>query len=235
MRFVAYLQVNFTWHGFSGSSAISLVESVISTGRSASKSLQDWRCLFPKGTASKCGAEVEAKSAAIAVQASSGRQRHRRHQSGEREKPGTGVLPRCIFNLTMTEMLRKAKSKETADGDMLCSLLQLVRRLIRHELGEQHSQSNGNNNHENSIIQQWKLAKFTKNESTNDSDNQPRWAAANRQRPALRKRQSHKRNESAVAVWWWCLPLFPAVEWAKRKSAVWLTVFSEGLLSKSKP
>ena len=58
----------------------------------------------------------------------------------------------------------------TADGDMLCSLLQLARRLIKHELGEHHSQSNGNNNHENSIIQQWKLAKFTKNESTNDSD-----------------------------------------------------------------
>ena len=115
-------------------------------------------------------------------------------------KPGSGVLPRCIFNLTMNEMLRKAKSKETADGDMLCSLLQLVRRLIRHELGEQHSQSNGNNNHENSIIQQLKSAKFTKNESTNDSDNQPRRAEASRQRPALRKRQSHKRNESAVAV-----------------------------------
>lgn len=59
---------------------------------------------FPKGTAPKCGAEVEAKSAAIAVQASSGRQRHRRYQSGEREKPGSGVLPRCIFNLTMNEM-----------------------------------------------------------------------------------------------------------------------------------
>ena len=40
---------------------------------------------------------------------------------------------------------------------MLCSLLQLVRRLITHELGEQHSQSTGNN-HEYSIIQQWKSA-----------------------------------------------------------------------------
>lgn len=60
---------------------------------------------FPKGTAPKCGAEVEAKSAAIAVQASSGRQRHRRHQSGEREMPGSGVFPRCIFNLTMNDML----------------------------------------------------------------------------------------------------------------------------------
>lgn len=40
---------------------------------------------------------------------------------------------------------------------MLCSLLQLARRLIKHELGEQHSQSTGNN-HENSIIQQWKSA-----------------------------------------------------------------------------
>ena len=38
---------------------------------------------------------------------------------------------------------------------MLCSLLQLVRRLIKHELGEQHSQSTGNN-HEYAIIQQWK-------------------------------------------------------------------------------
>ena len=100
----------------------------------------------------------------------------------------------------MNEMLRKAKSKETADGDMLCSFLQLARRLIKYELEEHHSQSNGNNNHENSIIQQWKSAKFTKNESTNDSDNQPRRAEASRQRPALRKRQSHKRNESAVAV-----------------------------------
>ena len=40
---------------------------------------------------------------------------------------------------------------------MLCSLLQLARRLIRHELGEQHSQSTGNN-HEYAIIQQWKSA-----------------------------------------------------------------------------
>ena len=54
---------------------------------------------------------------------------------------------------------------------MLCSLLQLARRLIKHELGERHSQST-DNNHEYSIIQQWKSAKFTENESTNDSDNQ---------------------------------------------------------------
>ena len=40
---------------------------------------------------------------------------------------------------------------------MLCSLLQLARRLITHELGEQHSQST-DNNHENTIIQQWKSA-----------------------------------------------------------------------------
>ena len=40
---------------------------------------------------------------------------------------------------------------------MLCSHLQLARRLIRHELGEQHSQSTGNN-HEYAIIQQWKSA-----------------------------------------------------------------------------
>ena len=40
---------------------------------------------------------------------------------------------------------------------MLCSLLPLARRLITHELGEQHSQSTGNN-HEYSIIQQWKSA-----------------------------------------------------------------------------
>ena len=63
------------------------------------------RCLFSKGQAPKCGAEVEAKSAAIAVQATSGQQRHRRHQSGEREMPGSGVFPRCIFNLTMNDML----------------------------------------------------------------------------------------------------------------------------------
>ena len=40
---------------------------------------------------------------------------------------------------------------------MLCSLLPLARRLITHELGAQHSQSPGNN-HEYSIIQQWKSA-----------------------------------------------------------------------------
>ena len=40
---------------------------------------------------------------------------------------------------------------------MLCSLLQLARILIRHELGELHSQSTGNN-HEYAIIQQWKSA-----------------------------------------------------------------------------
>ena len=82
---------------------------------------------------------------------------------------------------------------------MLCSLLQLARRLIKHELGERHSQST-DNNHEYSIIQQWKSAKFTENESTNDSDNQPRRAEVSRQRLALRKRQSHKRNEAAAAV-----------------------------------
>ena len=75
----------------------------------------------------------------------------------------------------------------------------LARRLIKHELGEQHSQSTGNN-HEYSIIQQWKSAKFTKNESVKVSDNQPRRAEVSRQRPALRKQQSHKRNEAAVAV-----------------------------------
>ena len=69
---------------------------------------------------------------------------------------------------------------------MLCSLLQLARRLIKHELGEQHSQSTGNN-HEYAIIQQWKSARFTENESTNDSDNQPRRAEASRQRPARKK------------------------------------------------
>ena len=35
---------------------------------------------------------------------------------------------------------------------MLCSLLQLARRLIKHELGEQHSQSIGNS-HEYTIIE----------------------------------------------------------------------------------
>ena len=66
-------------------------------------------------------------------------------------------------------------------------------------IGEQHSQSTGNN-HEYAIIQQWKSAKFTKNESVKVSDNQPRRAEVSRQRPALRKRQSHKRNEAAAAV-----------------------------------
>ena len=42
-----------------------------------------------------------------------------------------------------------------AGDDMLCNPLQLARRLIKHELGEQHSQSIGNN-HEYAIIQQWK-------------------------------------------------------------------------------
>ena len=60
---------------------------------------------------------------------------------------------------------------------MLCSLTMLARRLIKHELGEQHSQSTGNN-HEYAIIQQWKSAKFTKNESVKVSDNQPRRAEA---------------------------------------------------------
>ena len=65
---------------------------------------------------------------------------------------------------------------------MLCSLLPLARRLITHELGEQHSQSTGNN-HEYAIIQQWKSARFTENESTNVSDNQPRRAEASTHRP----------------------------------------------------
>ena len=44
------------------------------------------------------------------------------------------------------------------------------------------------------------IGKFTKNESTNDSDNQPRRAEVSRQRLALRKRQSHKSHGAAVAV-----------------------------------
>ena len=66
---------------------------------------------------------------------------------------------------------------------MLCSLLRLARRLIKHELGERHSQST-DNNHEYVIIQQWKSAKFTENESANVSDNQPHRAEAGTQRPA---------------------------------------------------
>ena len=133
-----------------------------------------------------------------AVQASSGQ--HKTAESGEwRAERSCLVLPRCIFNLTMNEMLRKIKSKLTDEGDMLCSLLQLARRIISHELGEQHSQSTGNK-HEYAIIQQWKSAKFTKNESVKVSDNQQRRAEVSRQRPALRKRQSHKRNGAAVAV-----------------------------------
>ena len=50
-------------------------------------------------------------------------------------------------------------------------------------IGEQHSQSTGNN-HEYAIIQQWKSAKFTMNESVKVSDNQPRRAEVSRQRPA---------------------------------------------------
>lgn len=45
----------------------------------------------------------------------------------------------------------------TVKCDMLCSPKVLARRLIKHECGEQHSQSIGNN-HENAIIQQWKSA-----------------------------------------------------------------------------
>ena len=46
---------------------------------------------------------------------------------------------------------------------MLCSLLQLARRLIKHELGEQHSQSIGSN-HEYTIIQPWKSASSLRTE-----------------------------------------------------------------------
>ena len=60
---------------------------------------------------------------------------------------------------------------------MLCSLLQLAIRLIKHELGEQHSQSIGSN-HEYTIIQPWKSAKFTKNGGVNVCYNQPRQAEA---------------------------------------------------------
>ena len=78
---------------------------------------------------------LQAESAAIAVQASSGQ-----HKTAETSKwrarkcRVAAFLPRCIFNLTMNEMLRKAKSKETAEGDMLCSPKVLARRLIKYEL-----------------------------------------------------------------------------------------------------
>ena len=90
------------------------------------------------------------------------------------------------------------KPNITAEGDMLCSLLQLARRLITHELGEQHSQSTGNN-HEYAIIQQWKSARFTENESTNDSDNQPRRAEASH-KDRLDEAAIAQRNRAAVAV-----------------------------------
>ena len=43
--------------------------------------------------------------------------------------------------------------------------------------------------------------------------------------------QSHKSYGAAVAVWLRYVPLFPAVERAKRKSAAWLTVFPERRLA----
>ena len=51
----------------------------------------------------------------------------------------------------------------TVKCDMLCSPKVLARRLINHELGEQHSQSIGNS-HEYTIIQQWKSASSLRTE-----------------------------------------------------------------------
>ena len=86
----------------------------------------------------------------------------------------------------------------TVKCDMLCSLLQLARRLIKHELGEQHSQSTGNN-HEYAIIQQWKSASSprTKVPTTATINNAGRKRA---DKDRLDKQQSHKRNEAAAAV-----------------------------------
>ena len=81
---------------------------------------------------------------------------------------------------------------------MLCSLLQLARRLITHELGEQHSQSIGSN-HEYTIIQPWKSAKFTKNGGSNVSGNQLRRAEASH-KDRLDEAAIAQRNRAAVAV-----------------------------------
>ena len=81
---------------------------------------------------------------------------------------------------------------------MLCSLLQLARRLIKHELGEQHSQSTGNN-HEYAIIQQWKSASSPRTKvPTTATINHAGRKRADKDR--LDKQQSHKRNEAAAAV-----------------------------------
>ena len=65
---------------------------------------------------------------------------------------------------------------------MLCSLLQLARRLIKHELGEQHSQSI-DNNHEYSIIQQWKSASLLRTKvPTTATINHAGWKRANKER-----------------------------------------------------
>ena len=74
------------------------------------------------------------------------------------------------------------------------------------------------------------IGKFTENESTNDSDNQPRRAEASH-KDRLDEAAIAQRNRAAVAVWLRYIPLFPAVERAKRKSAAWLTVFPERRLA----
>ena len=109
--------------------------------------------------------------------------KQRRHQSGERGKSRVAAfLPRCIFNLAMNEMLHRLSKYDCrlryAMQPYVVGEKTYHARIRRTALSIYRQQPRIHYN------RKWKSTKFTKNESFNVSDNQPRRAEASRQRPA---------------------------------------------------
>lgn len=111
---------------------------------------------FQKGTAPKCGAEVEAKSAAIAFQASSGQCRHRRPKSGSEKSRGSGILFRCNYLIRQCADCHTERTKWIADCDMLCSLI-CWRVGVSKTTKRRHSPFTIGSNHELAINLQWQI------------------------------------------------------------------------------
>ena len=121
----------------------------------------------------------------------------------------------------------------TAEGDMLCSLLQLARRLIKHELGERHSQST-DNNHEYAIIQQWKSVSLRRTKvPTTATINHAGRKRADKDR--LGKTAIAQTQQSCGSRMIKIHSAIPGGGESKKKVSRLADRLSEGLLSKSKP
>ena len=101
-------------------------------------------------------AEVQAKSAAIAFQASSGQCRHRRPKSGSEKSRGSGILFRCNYLIRQCADCHTERTKWIADCDMLCSLI-CWRVGVSKTTKRRHSPFTIGSNHELAINLQWQI------------------------------------------------------------------------------